>query len=921
MPDWKDEVERRLTGLRRGPEREAEIVEEVAQHLEDRYQTLLASGATPPEARRSALEELGDMERLVRDMDAALEEDVPPQVVPGATEKRAVLPDLWLDLRYAARSLRLNRAFAAVAMASLALGIGANTAIFQLLDAVRLQGLPVDKPGELIGVHLADRTGWRGSQWSGYPALTNPIWEEIRDHQQVGARMFAWADDNFNLAPVGEMRPARGLWVSGGFFEALGVRPVRGRVFDADDDRRGCGLAGAVVSYAFWQGELGGAASVVGQRLTLEHRAVEVIGVTPARFFGPEVGRSFDVALPLCAQAVFGGEENPLDAGTVWWLTVMGRLTPGTTVEQAGARLRAASPAIFQATLHRNYPAENVRDYRNFNLAVRSAENGVSWLRDRYESPLWLLLATAGLVLLITCANLANLMLARTSAREREVAVRLALGASRARLLRQLMAESLLLASLGAGVAFFVGRGLSRFLVSLLGAQGDAPFLELSPDWRVLGFTAATAILTCVLFGLTPAVRATRISPAEAMKAGGRGLASGGAGFGLRRALVATQVSLTMVLLVGALLFSRSLLNLATTDTGLRVDGVVVADADLSALELPVDRRSAFKHEILDRLRIIPGVDSVAEAGFVPLSGGGIDNVVWGEGSDRARGSDANFNWVSGNYFKTLAIPLLAGRSFDERDTPASTKVALVNETFTRRLGLPQNPVGSRFSREGTPSRPEEAFEVVGLVKDTKCRDLHDGFVPIAFVASSQDPKPDAFIQIVVRFNAPTEDGVASLRRAMREVSPSITTVYWTLDAMIRNKLLPERLTATLSGLFGLLAVLLAAVGLYGVVSYTVARRGSEIGIRMALGAEQGDMLRMVLLETLRLVLIGVAIGIPCALGAARLASGLLFGLRFHDAASLAFAALLLIAVGALAGLLPARRAARTDPMVALRDE
>ena len=921
MREWREDVRVRLAGLDLAPARETEIAEELAQHLEDRYQTLVAGGAAPEDAAQEALEELGDFETLIRDLDTAVDGGPPGAVAAGATEKASVLEALWQDLRYAARSLRLNPVFALVAVASLALGIGANTAIFQLLDAVRLRSLPVERPNELIGVQLADRTGQRGSQWTGYPALTNPIWEEIRNRPAVGARMFAWADADFNLAPTGEMRPARGLWVSGGFFEALAVRPILGRVFDARDDRRGCGLPGVVVSHAFWQRELAGAPSVVGHTLTLEHHSVEIIGVTPAGFFGPEIGRSFDVALPLCSQAVLGGDDNPLDAGTVWWLTVMGRLAPGTTLEQAAMRLRAAAPEIFRSTLPRDYPQENVRDYLKFELAVRPAENGVSSLRDQYEDPLWLLLATAALVLLVACANLANLMLARGSAREREIAVRLALGASRARLVRQLMAESLLLASLGAGAAFFVGRAASVALVSLLGDGESMPFLDMSLDWRVFAFAAAAAGLTSVLFGLTPALRSTHVAPVHAMKAGGRGLAASGEGFGLRRALVASQVALTLVLLVGALLFARTLRNLATADTGLDLSGVLVADVDFSPLEPPVEGRAQFKRDLLDRLESTPGVDSAAEAGIVPLSGGVVDNLVWSGGADRSRGVDANFNSVSGHYFKTFSVPLLAGRSFDERDTPRSAKVAVVNEAFARLLGLPPDPVGGRFRRESTPSEPEEVFEIVGLVKDTKYKDLRQGFIPVAYLASSQDAKPDAFVQVVVRSKAPSEETIARLRRAMSEVSPRITTVYWTLDAMVRNKLLPERLTAILSGLFGCLAAVLAAVGLYGVVSYTVARRGSEIGIRMALGARREDVVGMVLLETLRVVLVGVAIGTPCALGAARLASGLLFGLEFHDATSLGAATLVLILVGTLAGILPAGRAARIDPMVALRYE
>ncbi len=477
---------------------------------------------------------------------------------------------LLQDLRFGLWMLAKNPGFTAVAVATLALGIGANTAIFQLVDAVRLRTLPVSNPQQLARVQLADRTGWRGSQASWYPALTNPLWEQIRDHQQVFSGVFAWANFDFNLAPEGEKRPARGLWVSGDLFRVLGVQPIRGRVFTAADDHRGCGLPGAIISYPFWQREFGRDRSVVGRKVTIDHHPIEIIGVTPASFFGLEIGRSFDVALPICSQAILGGEYNWLDAGTVWWLTVMGRLTPGESLTRANAQLSAISPGIFEATLPKNYPAVNVKDYLKFKLTAVAGGTGVSWLRDQYGDPLWLLLATAGLVLLIACANLANLMLARATTREREIAIRLAVGASRGRLIRQLLVESLVLATLGGGAGLMLAGMLSAFLVSLLNTQGNPLFLDLNADWRVLAFTSGLAVLTCVLFGLAPALRATRLAPGAVMKADSRGLTANRERFGLGRALVATQVALSLVLLVGAVLFSRTLHNLLTANPGFR---------------------------------------------------------------------------------------------------------------------------------------------------------------------------------------------------------------------------------------------------------------------------------------------------------------------------------------------------------------
>jgi predicted permease len=627
------------------------------------------------------------------------------------------------------------------------------------------------------------------------------------------------------------------------------------------------------------------------------------------------------VALPLCSQAVLSGEDSPLDQGTVWWLSVMGRLKPGWTLQRASAELGSLSPGIFEATLPKNYPRENVKDYLRFKLAAYPASTGVSYLRDQYADPLWLLLGTAGLVLLIACANLASLLLARATTREKEIGVRLALGASRSRLIRQLMAESLLLAAAGAALGLLMARTLSQFLVAFLSTQGNKLFLDLRPDARVLGFTAGVAILTCLFFGLAPALRATRVAPGSMMKTGGRGLTTSRERFGLRRALVCAQVALSVVLLVGAILFSRSLHNVVTADTGFQQRGVLITWVDMTRLRLPVARRIPFKRELLDRLRAIPGVQAASDARILPLSGSGTDNRVWRAGSDREHGIDANFNSVSREYFRTLQMPLLAGRDFSDADGPAMQPVAIVDQAFVRQLGLGANAVGQTFYRESTPSDPQMGFEIVGLVGDTKYRDIHRGFVPIVYLSTSQDPRPDVSDQILIRSRVPMAALVPAVRQAIATIDPGITSDFESFGDVIKYDTTRERLMATISGFFGALAGLLAVIGLYGVISYMVVQRTSEIGIRMTLGAGGSEVLIMILREAGMLLLVGLGAGLLLTLAGGSAARTLLFGLQPYDPLTLAAAALLLAVVALAASYLPARRAAKLDPMEALRYE
>ena len=883
-----------------------ERARELDAHLAIEIDENIARGMTPEDARSAARRKLGNTARIREDI--------------YRFNTIGVVDTVWRDVRYAIRVLSLNPGFALVAVVSLALGIGANTAIFQVLNAVRLRALPVTHPEQLVEIRLDnddDRFSGPTGAFSGdRPNLTNPLWERIRDRQQAFSSAFAWGSTSFEQSTGGESREAAGLWVSGEFFTTLDVRPVIGRAIAAADDRRGCASPPAVISYGFWQREFGGQTSVLGRRLTLDGHAYEIVGVTPQTFFGVDVGRAYDVAIPLCAEP-FSRTPSALDRKDGWFLAAIGRLKTGWTPERATAHLHAISPPIFQETLP-NYRPQDEKAYLGFLLGAFPAHTGVSSLRGPYTSPLWLLLAMTTLVLLIACANLANLMLARATAREREIAVRLAIGASRLRIVGQLLTESLLIAAAGACLGALVASRLSHLLVASLTTESDRVFVDVTGDWRVFAFVTVVALGTCVLFGLVPAVRATATQPAAAMKAGSRGSTDSHERFGLRRALVVAQVALSLMLIVGALLFGRSLRNLMTLDAGFRQDNLLIAALDFRRTAATDARRRAEFDSLLAELRRQPSVDEAARVRIVPVSGSFSNRTIVIDGVPRKE--NVNMNTVGDRYFATVQAPLLAGRDFDARDTAGSPRVAIVTESFARLFFGGVNPVGRTFQIEEAPGQPRPPYAIVGFARDSKYGDLHDPFEPLMYIAAAQDDRPQSSFRVLIR-SASLAAAATAVNTAALSTNPSIVVRVQTMASQVKDSLLRDRLIALLSGLFGALAAFIAVIGLYGVMSYTVARRRNEIGIRLALGAESNDVVRMVMREAATLLAIGVAIGSVCSLAAGRAAAALLFGLQPHDPVALGLAVAVLSTVAVVASYVPALRASRLEPTVALRDE
>ena len=834
-----------------------------------------------------------------------------------------MLASLAQDFRYGVRQLIKAPTFTLVAVASLALGIGANTAIFQLIDAIRLRVLPVQKPRELVTIDFTKgsaRAGW----WSSRSArFTSFHWDQLRSQQKAFTDIAAWSAARFDLTLGGPARFAEGMYVSDNFFRLLGVPAASGRVFSDRDDSRECTSPGVVLGYAFWQREFGGEPHVTGRTIHLDGHPLPIIGVTPASFFGVEVGDRFDVAIPLCADRLLAEDHQGRSANrAAWWLSIMGRLKPDWTAERATAHLQALSPGIMRATLPTGYKADLAKRYLADKLEAEDSGTGVSGIRREYEQPLWVLMATAGLVLVIACANLANLLLARASVREREIAVRLAVGASRWRLIRQLLAESLLLAGTGAILGSVLAQVLVRGLVSFISRADNPLFISLSLDWTVFSFTGALAILTCLLFGLMPAIRATHQSPASAIHSGSRSVTAGRERFSLRRALVATQIALSLVLLVSALLFVRSLHNLLTNDSGYQPDGIVTISLDFTRAQFPKDRRFLIYRELREALAALPGVTSTGQVMMTPVSGSGWDNSIGPDNTPAASsGKDAWFNRVGPNYFHTMGTGLIAGRDFTESDRIGAPNVAIVNEEFTRKYFKGANPIGHSFHLEAEAGKPEKSFQIIGLTRNSKYYELREDFRAVGFFPIAQDEDPGAGTNFVLRVAGSPGPLLNGVKEHVAAVSPAISIAMRSFSTQLADSLLRERLMAMLSGGFGLLAGLLATLGLYGVIAYMVARRRNEIGVRIALGADRARVVGLVLREAMILLSAGVVVGTLLSLWVGRAASTLLFGLKPYDPASL-FGAIALLAVIALAAsYIPARRAAALDPMVALRQE
>ena len=824
----------------------------------------------------------------------------------------------WQDLRYGARLLRRNPTFALVAILTLALGTGANAAIFQLVDAVRLRTLPVANPDELVEIRVDAGTSGRTGSFTGRrPMLTNALWERIRDEQQPFTSVMAWGYATLDLANGGEVRPADGLWVSGSFFDTLGITPAQGRLLGRTDDVRGCSAPGAVLSHAFWRREYGTDPAAVGRTILLDGHRFEIVGVAAEGFFGVDVGRSFDIALPLCAERILRGDQTALDRRNSWFLASMGRLKAGTTVEQANSSLRAMSAGIFRATLP-TYTPQDEKSYLAFVLTSDAAGTGVSSLRRAYSTPLWVLLGVTVVVLLITCANLANLMLARATARQREVSVRLALGAPRGRIVRQLLSESLLLAAIGAAAGLVLARWLSAFLVTFLSTGRTPIFLDLAFDWRIFGFTSGVAACACILFGLVPALRATSNSPATAML-GTRGATDRREGFSLRRALVVVQVALSLVLVVGALLFGRSLRNLLTLDPGFRAAGVIMVGLDLRKANIPVENRRQVFDTIIDRLSAVPGIDHAAETFIAPLGGSGWNDRILID--SKPQDGIVNFNGIGPGYFQTLGTRIVNGREFTHQDTINTPRIAVVNERFAAKYFGGQNPIGRVFQVLEAPGQPPAARTIVGVVADTKYRSLREELTPIAYIAAPQETAEDASLQVAVHSTIGQAGVTPAITQAIREINPSISVQFQTMTTMMRDSTTSERLMAALSGFFGGLAVLIATIGLYGVMSYMVARRRMEIGIRMALGADAQTVVRMVVGDAARLLALGLGTGALLSVVSARSASALLYGLEPWDPATLLLGVIGLGLVALLASWWPAHRASRIPPTVALREQ
>ena len=821
------------------------------------------------------------------------------------------------DLRDAFRAFRATPIVTAVAMLSLALGIGANTAIFSLINALILRSLPVRNPAQLVQLMTAE----------GRPSWSNPLWEQIRDRdRQLFAGAFAYSTPRFNLASGGETQFVSGVMASGEFFDVLGVPAFLGRTFSAADDTRGGGPDGpvAVISYNFWQRHFGGAAETIGRPITLDRIQFTIIGVAPADFTGIEQGSSFDVALPLGTEPLIrGAKESSLDQRSWWWLRVMARLKDGDSLDHALVALRTAQPQIREATLPQNTRPENVARYLKDPFALKPAANGTGRLGHQYRAPLFLIMGIVALVLLIACANIANLLLARANARRHELSVRVALGASRWRIARQLLVESSVVSAAGALLGLAFARWGAALLVREFSVEDPPVTLNVGIDWRVLAFTAAVAITTTVLFGTVPAIRATRVQPNDAFKQQGRSIV-GESRFGFSSLMVILQVALSLVLVVGAGLFIRTFTSLAHVPLGFNPDPILIVEMNAKRSSVAAEHRPELWERLRQAALSVPGIRSAALESITPLTFSGWNTLIENPpGLSLAEDQRlVNVNAVSRDWFSTHQIPFVAGRDFTDQDKKGAPVVIVVNETLVRKYFGGGSALGRSLREIVRPGQPAPDLQIVGVVRDAVYLSLKEPVPPTMYRYLPQtETPPGPGMDLAVRSaGAAPVLLTRSVADALGQIDRDVTFTFRPYTRALRANTVQERMLAMLSGFFGGLALFLAALGLYGVMTYSVSRRRTEIGIRMALGAAPSAAVRLVLRRAGVLVAVGIAVGGAMSMWMARFATPLVFGVQPRDPATLVAAAAVLSVIGAMAGWLPARRASRIDPARVLRD-
>ena len=845
---------------------------------------------------------------------------------------------LFQDVRYALRTLLKSPGFAAVAVLTLALGIGANTAIFTVINSVLLKDLPVNHPEQLVLLtNPNEQGGGTGFADGVRDVLTYPEFQDIEKHNSVFSGVLAASSYTSSIptavegsgGDAGASRAEVEL-VSGSYFSVLGVNPILGRAFGTEVDNLRDANPVAVISYGFWQGRFAGASDVIGRKLRVLRTTYTVLGVMPPKFHGETVGANPEIFVPLSMQSeIFPGRDflspETNHFSKTEWLQVIGRLKPGVSLAQAKAAIGVEFKQMMEAETA-GMSAHDKQQFMTQSLAVTDGSRGASTLRESFGKPLEILMAVVGLILLIGCANIANILLARAASRQKEIAVRVALGAGGARLVRQMLTESVLLAAIGGAVGLLFAEWAEVALLRMVSAGSGQVPLDLHLDAKILAFTLGVSVLTGILFGLAPALRARRVDLNSVLKAAARGFSGSSSRPGrlaISKVLVIAQVALSLLLLVVVGLFVRSFRNLSQTNLGYDRDHIV--QFETNAITYGYQRAEVIPlyEQILQRLRAVPGVRGVSLADNALLSGFDSQDPFTLEGEGKAReDEEVRYDWVGPGFFAATGIPILEGRDIGPQDSGNGQRVAVINETFARKYFPKSNPIGQRVVVRDSSGQFD--FVIVGVAADSKHRSVREKPFP-RFYAPYFNPKGNAWptrAAFILRTLGDPAGVSSSIRAAVKDVAgnlPPITTE--TMDQRLADSLATDRMITELSGAFGILAVILVCIGLYGIMAYAVSGRTNEIGIRMALGAQRNNVLWMILRESLLLVCIGVIIGVPVIFAAGKWIASLLFSVKPADPLTLALAALLMFVVGFLACYIPARRAMKVDPMVALRYE